>query len=103
MKSRAEQLEFQRKEAEEQLKLKQAENELLRMACETNECLDAEQRRLKALAIEQYRQDLAKQIECNSELKVSRQSHYATFVVSWYNSLQTKLLYILLRLKIHLY
>lgn len=57
--------------------MKQAENELIRMACETNERLDAEHARLKAESVQQYRNDLSKQIEYNNELRVS-----ITYVVS---------------------
>ncbi|XP_056629834.1 cilia- and flagella-associated protein 53-like [Diorhabda sublineata] len=68
-KGRAEQLEHKKKEAEYQLKLKQAENELLRLAFETNACLQAESDRLEQEAIRQYRDDLRKQIEYNNLLR----------------------------------
>ncbi|RZC37371.1 coiled-coil domain-containing protein 11-like [Asbolus verrucosus] len=64
---RAEQLKYKQQEAENQLKLKEAENELIRMACETNERLQAEHERLQAEQVKQYREDLKKQIEANSE------------------------------------
>lgn len=70
MKDRAEQIQYKQREAEEQLKMKQAENELLRLACETNACLEAENARLKFEAIQQYRNDLKKQIEYNEEIRV---------------------------------
>lgn len=70
MEGRAEQLKYKQQEAEEQLKMKQAENELLRMACETNERLEAENARLKYEATQQYRNDLRKQIEYNEEIRV---------------------------------
>lgn len=70
MKSRAEQIQYKQREAEEQLKMKQAENELLRLAYETNARLEAENARLKFEAIQQYRNDLKKQIEYNEEIRV---------------------------------
>lgn len=70
MAGRAEQLRLKQKEAEEQLKMQQAENELMRMACETNACLEAEHARLRAEAAKQYREDLKKQIEYSEELRV---------------------------------
>lgn len=70
MKNRAEQIQYKQREAEEQLKMKQAENELLRLAYETNARLEAENARLKFEAIQQYRNDLKKQIEYNEEIRV---------------------------------
>lgn len=70
MKSRAEQIQYKQREAEEQLKMKQAENELLRLAYETNARLEAENARLKYEAVQQYRNDLKKQIEYNEEIRV---------------------------------
>lgn len=70
MEERAEQVKYRQHEAEEQLKMKQAENELLRLACETNARLEAEHARLKFEAIQQYRNDLKKQIEYNEEIRV---------------------------------
>lgn len=70
MKSRAEQIQYKQREAEEQLKMKQAENELLRLAYETNARLEAENARLKFEAVQQYRNDLKKQIEYNEEIRV---------------------------------
>lgn len=67
---RSEQLKYKQQEAEEQLKLQQAENELMRMACERNERLEAEHSRMRAEAIQQYRDDLKKQIDYNEELRV---------------------------------
>ncbi|XP_068895415.1 cilia- and flagella-associated protein 53-like [Tenebrio molitor] len=64
---RAQQLEYKRQEAESQLKLKEAENELCRMACETNERLQAEHDRMQAEEVRQYREDLRQQIEYNNE------------------------------------
>ncbi|XP_074036838.1 uncharacterized protein isoform X2 [Leptinotarsa decemlineata] len=69
LQGRAEQLVHKRQEAENQLKLKQAENELLRMAFEMNERLQAESDRLEAEAVRQYREDLQKQIEHNNVLR----------------------------------
>lgn len=70
MKSREEQIQYKQREAEEQLKMKQAENELLRLAYETNARLEAENARLKFEAVQQYRNDLKKQIEYNEEIRV---------------------------------
>lgn len=70
MEGRAEQIKYKQREAEEQLKMKQAENELLRLAFETNARLEAENARLKFEAIQQYRNDLKKQIEYNEEIRV---------------------------------
>lgn len=70
MEGRAEQLKYKQREAEEQLNMKQAENELLRISFETNELLEAEHERLKREAVQQYRNDLRKQIEYNEEIRV---------------------------------
>lgn len=67
---RCEQLKYKQQEAEEQLKLQQANNELMRMACATNERLEAEHSRMRAEAIRQYRDDLKKQIDYKEELRV---------------------------------
>ncbi|XP_060531184.1 cilia- and flagella-associated protein 53-like [Cylas formicarius] len=67
---RAQQIKYKRQEAEERLKLKQAENELLLIAFETNERLQAESNRLELQAALQYRDDLKRQIEYNN---ISRQ------------------------------
>lgn len=69
LQGRAEQLNYKQQEAEQQLKLKQAENELLRMCCDTNERLQAESDRLEMEAVRQYREDLQKQIEYNNKLR----------------------------------
>ncbi|XP_050305842.1 cilia- and flagella-associated protein 53-like [Anthonomus grandis grandis] len=66
---RAEQLRYKKQEAEQQLKLKEAENELLRMAFETNERLQAESDRLEKQASMQYRDDLSRQIAYNNVLR----------------------------------
>lgn len=70
MEGRAEQIQHKQREAEEQLNMKRAENELLRLACETNARLEAENARLKYEATQQYRNDLKKQIEYNEEIRV---------------------------------
>lgn len=49
----------------------EAENELLKMAFEQNERLQAESDRLETEAVKQYRDDLKKQIEFNNVLRVS--------------------------------
>lgn len=67
---RAQQIKYKQQAAEQQLKLKEAENELLRMAHETNERLQAESDRLEHQATVQYRDDLRKQIEYNNLLRV---------------------------------
>ncbi|CAG9765965.1 unnamed protein product [Ceutorhynchus assimilis] len=69
MSERAEQIKYKKQEAEEQLKLKEAENELLRMAYETNGRLQAESDRLEYQAVVQYREDLQRQIEYNNVLR----------------------------------
>ncbi|CAH1116613.1 unnamed protein product [Phaedon cochleariae] len=69
MEGRAEQLAHKRQQAENQLKLKQAENELLRMAFDKNERLQAESDRLEAEAVRQYRDDLKQQIEYSNLLR----------------------------------
>ncbi|ENN74600.1 hypothetical protein YQE_08722, partial [Dendroctonus ponderosae] len=66
---RANQINYKQLEAEQQLKLKEAENELLRMAYETNERLQAESDRLERQAALQYRQDLKRQIDYNTVLR----------------------------------
>lgn len=68
---RFQQIAFKKQEAEQQLELKRAENELLRMAFEQNERLQAESDRLEAEALKLYRDDLKKQIEYNKILRVS--------------------------------
>jgi len=68
---RAAQIEYKKQEAEQQLQLKRAENELLRMAYETNERLQAESDRLESQAALKYRDDLQKQIDYNNILRVS--------------------------------
>ncbi|KAF7270898.1 hypothetical protein GWI33_016162 [Rhynchophorus ferrugineus] len=70
---RAEQIKYQKQEAEQQLKLKEAENELLRMAFETNERLQAESDRLQKMEAMKYRDDLTKQIEYNNTLRQREQ------------------------------
>lgn len=70
MKERKEQLEYRRQEAEEQLKMKQAENQLIQMACDQNERMRAEYARRQLLATKQYEDDLKKQIEYSKLLKV---------------------------------
>lgn len=70
MEGRAEQIKHKQCEAQEQFNMKQAENELLRLACETNARLEAENARLKREAVQQYRNDLKKQIEYNEEIRV---------------------------------
>lgn len=70
LQERAQQVAYKKQEAEQQLKLKEAENELLRMAFEQNGRLQAESDRLEAEAIQQYRDDLRKQIEYNNILRV---------------------------------
>ncbi|XP_066262476.1 cilia- and flagella-associated protein 53-like [Euwallacea similis] len=69
MVERAEQIYHKKLEAEQQLKLKEAENELLKMALETNERLQAESDRLEKQAALQYRDDLQKQIQYNNVLR----------------------------------
>lgn len=69
---RANQINYKRLEAEQQLKLKEAENELLLMAYETNERLQAESDRLEREAALQYRHDLKRQIDYTTVLRVSR-------------------------------
>lgn len=72
LKGRAEQLRYKRELAEEQLKLQQADNEMTRMACETNARLAAEMGRAAHEAQLQYQHDLLKQIEYNKILQVSK-------------------------------
>ncbi|KAG5881411.1 hypothetical protein JTB14_008922 [Gonioctena quinquepunctata] len=69
LQGRDEQLALKRQEAENQLKLKQAENELLQMAFEKNERLQAESDRLEGEAVRQYREDLQMQIAHNNILR----------------------------------
>ncbi|XP_072377340.1 cilia- and flagella-associated protein 53-like [Diabrotica undecimpunctata] len=69
LKGRDEQLDYKRKEAENQLKLKQAENEMIRFIFERNACLQAESDRLEREAVKQYRDDLKKQIDYNNMLR----------------------------------
>ncbi|KAL1513660.1 hypothetical protein ABEB36_003044 [Hypothenemus hampei] len=66
---RAQQIIYKKQEAEQQLRLKEAENELLRMAYETNERLQAESDRLCKQEALQYREDLRRQIEYNNVLR----------------------------------
>lgn len=63
-------MKYKQEEARQQLKLKETENEVVRMAWETNRCLQQEQERVAAEAAKQYRDDLQKQIEFNRELQV---------------------------------
>lgn len=70
MKERKEQLEYRRQEAEEQLNMKQAENQLIQMAYDQNERMRAEYARKQMLATKQYEDDLKKQIEYSKLLKV---------------------------------
>lgn len=67
---RAGQLEYKRLEAEQQLKAKQAENEMARIAIEENRRYAEEAARLKLLATLEYRDDLTKQIEDSNVIKV---------------------------------
>lgn len=71
LQERAQQIKYKKQEAEQQLELKRAENELLRMAYDQNERLQAESDRLEAEAVKLYRDDLKKQIEYNKILRVS--------------------------------
>lgn len=71
LQERAQQIEYKKQEAEQQLELKRAENELLRMAYDQNERLQAESDRLEVEAVKLYRDDLQKQIEYNKILRVS--------------------------------
>lgn len=72
LQERAEQLALKRQQAEQQLREKEAENELIRIAYERNNCLQEESDRLEKLAVQQYRDDLRKQIEYNNQLRVSK-------------------------------
>jgi hypothetical protein len=81
---RAQQLEYKRQEAESQLKLKEAENELCRMACETNERLQAEHDRMQAEEVRQYREDLRQQIEYNNEKRVSGGVELGDLSLGWH-------------------
>lgn len=71
LEGRAEQLKHRQDEAEQHLKLKQSENEAVRMACDANRRLQEEQERTAAEAAKQYRQELRQQIEFNRDLQVS--------------------------------
>ncbi|CAH1114524.1 unnamed protein product [Psylliodes chrysocephalus] len=66
---RAQQIEYKRQEAENQLKAQQAENELLQIAYELNIRLQEESDRVEMEAIQQYRDDLKDQIEYNNKLR----------------------------------
>ncbi|KAJ8978835.1 hypothetical protein NQ317_010836 [Molorchus minor] len=67
----AEQIAMKRQMAEQQLKMKEAENEMLRLIFDQNERLQAESDRLEREVMRQYRDDLMKQIEYNNKLRVS--------------------------------
>lgn len=69
---RAQQIEYKRQEAENQLKAQQAENELLQIAYELNIRLQEESDRVEMEAIQQYRDDLKDQIEYNNKLRVTK-------------------------------
>ncbi|GLV39792.1 hypothetical protein CBL_08142 [Carabus blaptoides fortunei] len=69
MNERKEQLEYRRQEAEEQLNMKQAENQLIQMAYDQNERMRAEYARQQLLTAKQYGDDLKKQIEYSKLLK----------------------------------
>ncbi|CAG9858975.1 unnamed protein product [Phyllotreta striolata] len=66
---RAQQVEWKRQEAENQLKAIEAENELTRIAYEANLRLQEESDRIEKEAIQQYRADLREQIEYNNILR----------------------------------
>lgn len=69
---RDEQLRLKREEAEQQLKFQQAENELLQIAIDMNKSLEEETKRRRAEAQKIYGEDLAKQVEYNKLLAVSK-------------------------------
>ncbi|CAH1999660.1 unnamed protein product [Acanthoscelides obtectus] len=73
LEGRAQQIADKKRAAEGQFKMKQAENELLKMVFDQNERLQAECDRLHAEAVRQYRDDLAKQIEHNGMLRRKEQ------------------------------
>mgnify|MGYP005983483187 FL=1 len=79
---RAQQLEYKKQEAEKQSKLKQAENELIRMTCETNERLQAESDRLQAEQVKEYREELKRQMEYTNEKRVSGRGF--NYVICWW-------------------
>lgn len=71
MATRAEQLQWKREQAEQELRFKQAENEMIQAAIDMNKKLDMETNRLKHEGSKRYGEDLKKQIEYNQELAVS--------------------------------
>lgn len=87
---RAAQIEYKKQEAEQQLQLKRAENELLRMAYETNERLQAESDRLERQAALKYRDDLQKQIDYNNILRVSFFFKFCPVKIFWYSNEKRK-------------
>lgn len=70
MEGRTEQIKYKHEIAEQELKMKQAEEELLRLAQQTNQRLAEETARQEAIAQQQYREDLSKQIEYNKIIVV---------------------------------
>ncbi|XP_066147134.1 cilia- and flagella-associated protein 53-like [Euwallacea fornicatus] len=66
---RAEQIHHKKLQAQQQMKLKEAENELLRADLETTRRLQSESGRLEKQAAFQYRDDLQRQIQHNSVLR----------------------------------
>lgn len=71
LRDRAEQLRYKKEEMEQQLKMKETENELLRLTLETQKKLDEEAERRRQVAVQQYNEDLQKQVEYQNVLRVS--------------------------------
>lgn len=71
LEDRAAQIRYKKEEAEQQLRMKEAENELLRLNLEMHKKLDEEAERQRIEAVRQYNEDLQKQIEYNNILRVS--------------------------------
>lgn len=65
-----EQMKYKKEEAEQQLKLKQAENKMIRFYCEQHQKLMDEHVKQMKQAERDYRQDLLKQAEYKRMLKV---------------------------------
>lgn len=71
MAGRSKQLAYKKMVVEQQLRMKEAENELWRITYETNKKELEEDAKLRADAAAAYRDDLCKQIDYNNILRVS--------------------------------
>lgn len=79
--TRDQQLVWKRVQAEQELRLKQAENEMIQIAIDMNKKLDDETNRLKVEASKQYGEDLKSQIEYNKELTVCFYTRFLFFAL----------------------